>query len=81
MGTAVPRTQRASQTRPLTHEERVALVNKPFPVVINRYPGKTWAGALISREELPIEGRRRYSPSPEDEEMGSNLTVLIEELL
>lgn len=71
--------KRGPHEQPLTHEERQALIRAPF--MVERVIGKSWAGALISREELPIEGRRKFSPSPEDEEFGMGHALQITEVL
>lgn len=65
-GPASARTSDEARTTPLTHEERRRLIEQPFST--RRIPGKTWGGLYI-RAELPTEGRRTYSPTPEDEEV------------
>lgn len=50
----------------LNHDERQRLIRQPFMCRI--IPGKTWGGLYIKSEPLPTEGRRRYAPTPDDEE-------------
>lgn len=33
------------------HLDRLAIINKPFPALGNRIPGKIWAGCLITHPE------------------------------
>ena len=57
--------------RPLTHEERLAVINAPFPT-FTVIPSKSWAGTIlrhgIGADTLPEEGRRVFAPTPEDEQ-------------
>ena len=61
----------AGRPRPLTHEERLAVINAPWPTV-NVVVPKSWAGTIlrhgIGADTMPEEGRRVYSPTPEDEQ-------------
>lgn len=55
--------------RVLAPDDRYAVLRAPF--VCRTYGGKTWAGCLISHGHMvPTEGGKRYSPPPEDEEVG-----------
>ncbi len=49
----------------LTPAERRALIEQP--IVTRVYGGKSYGGCLVRQEPLPENGRRRYTPSPEDE--------------
>ncbi len=52
-------------TKPLTPEQRRALIEQP--IITRTYGGKAHGGCWVRQEPLPESGRRRYTPSPEDE--------------
>lgn len=54
----------------LTPDERYTLARAPLPT-IQVYGGKGWGGVYI-RSNVPLEGRRTYSPWWPDEEAGLN---------
>lgn len=51
----------------LTPEQRRALIEQP--IVTRVYGGKSYGGCLVRQEPLPESGRRRFTPSPEDEQL------------
>ncbi len=41
----------------MTHDERVVLINKPFPVVTRVHPKKSWGGINVGNAgQVPTEG-------------------------
>ncbi len=48
------------QTFPLTHEERVALIRKPFPITVVP-PVKRWGGVQIADADDPCQLSRFVS--------------------
>lgn len=72
----------ANPTRPLNHEERVRIINKPFPQIRVFSRSYLWAGTLIERDPLSLssttKGRTRAkSRSTYDDAF----TITIDELV
>ncbi len=56
-----------TKPRALTHEQRRALIKQP--IITRIHGGKAHGGCWVRQEPLPESGRRRYTPSPEDEQL------------
>ena len=61
----------ARKLRLMPHEERRALIERPFPAAKVHAHSSAWGGVFI-RESVPTEGRRVWQERPEDEEWMKN---------
>lgn len=70
MGTAaqIARAQRMARLMP--HEERRRLIERPFASTIHQH-SSAWGGVFI-RDSIPVDGRRVWKETPEDEEWCRN---------
>lgn len=44
------------------HEDRLVIINRPFPILRTFLPGKIWAGNLITHDDdaLFLKGQRQH---------------------
>lgn len=54
---------------PLTHEERLALIRKPFPSIARVYGGRSWGGINNSKPEYAALRRLRHAQDLSDDRL------------